>query len=54
MEVDTEKVPRANSMESVTAVPYFCAMLGMDEVLLVEVMIRVLSKLRWQPIGLPR
>ena len=55
MDVDTEKVLRATSMESATVLPYFHAMPGMEEVpLLDEVMMWVLSKLWYQPMGLPR
>ena len=45
MEVDTEKVPRANLMESATTLPVR-TMVGMEEVPLVEDMMRVLSKLK--------
>ena len=54
MDMETEKVPRAVSIKLATALPYFRDMLGMEEVKLVEIMMPVLLKLRWQPMGLPR
>ena len=38
MEMDIEKVPRANPMELATAFLYFRAMLGMEKVPLVQTM----------------
>ena len=44
IEVETEKVPRATSIESATTLLYFSVILAMDEVPLVEVMLQLLSK----------
>ena len=46
MEVQTDKVLRATSMELATTLPYFRVMFPMEEMTLVGVMIRVLSKSR--------
>ena len=54
MEVEIEKVSRAISMESTTTFSYFCAMLAMEEVPLVEVMMQALSKLRFAADGLAK